>query len=937
MLTLNNLAVHDTARSQRTVHKRQLSNSTQCEVGDTAGLIVSALRERRQLLSPRLHPLQVDMRGQGEDAPLRGNMEKEEDDDEPLRNSVSTTSLILERANDNASHGFNVGENMEKHRQIEALELEDQLAWQRGNRPVDRRVKRLFWGLLVTAVVGWFVALVLFAEQTRRGLKLASSGNTSGAHEGVRQGRHGKAVELDQVLDGEWSPTRQSIRWIAGPEQEDGMLLEEGGKNGTDYLVVEDVRFQGQDFAAQKSNSRTLMKHGRFTVDGYSVQVDDAWPNADHSKVLVRSDFVSNWRYSGLGLYWIFDVASQTGQPLDAQFPRRYVQHASWSPVGNEVVFTRDNNMYIRRLTEGKVRAITTDGSKDLFYGVPDWVYEEEVFSSDSATWWSGDGRFVAFLRTNETNVPEFPVQYFFSRPSGTKPKAGEENYPEVKKIKYPKSGSPMSTVGLRFYDVENMDTFEIQVDGDFEDEERLITEVVWADDEGKVLVRSTNRESDVLKMGLLDAVERTGKVVRQRDLHKLDGGWFEISHTTKFVPADPGKQRKDSGYIDTVIHDGFDHLAYFAPLDNPIPRLLTEGQWEVVESPLAVDVRHGAVYFSATKDGSTERHIYTVQLSEGPSSIQRVAETDERGYYEATFSSAAGFMLLDYLGPAIPWQKIAATPSNLIDTHVITLEENTALAKLAAKTELPKEVHQTIVVDGYELNLVERRPPHFDESGKSKYPVLFYQYSGPGSQQVNQKFAVDFQSYVASKLGYIVVTVDGRGTGFKGRALRTVVRGNLGYWEAHDQIAAAKMWASKKYVDPEKLAIWGWSYGGFMTLKTLEMDAGQTFKYGMAVAPVTDWRFYDSIYTERYMHLPQDNKEGYDNATISGVSALGSNVKFLIMHGFSDDNVHFQNTLALLDKLDVAGVRNYDVHVFPDSDHSIYFHGANSVVYHSK
>jgi dipeptidyl aminopeptidase len=201
---------------------------------------------------------------------------------------------------------------------------------------------------------------------------------------------------------------------------------------------------------------------------------------------------------------------------------------------------------------------------------------------------------------------------------------------------------------------------------------------------------------------------------------------------------------------------------------------------------------------------------------------------------------------------------------------------------------------------------------------------------------------------------------VDGRGTGYLGRKLRCITRGNIGYYEAKDQIAVAKMWAKKKYVDKERMAIWGWSYGGFTTLKTLETDAGETFKYGMAVAPVTDWRFYgkhmtsnfspsgmnalltyviklDSIYTERYMHTPQNNSAGYDNSSISDVTALSKNVRFLIMHGVADDNVHMQNSLVLLDKLDMATIENYDVHVFPDSDHSIYFHNANRIVYDSE
>jgi len=334
-------------------------------------------------------------------------------------------------------------------------------------------------------------------------------------------------------------------------------------------------------------------------------------------------------------------------------------------------------------------------------------------------------------------------------------------------------------------------------------------------------------------------------------------------------------------------------------------------------------------VYFVATVEDPTQRHIYSVKLD--GSDMRPVTNASQIGYYRVSFSAGSGYALLGYVGPSIPWQKIISTPSNDL-TYEEVLEENKDLANMANEYALPINVYQVIEVDGFKLQVVERRPPHFNPN--KKYPVLFYLYGGPGSQTVDRQFTIDFQSYLASALGYIVVSVDGRGTGFSGRKARCIVRGNLGYYEAHDQIAVAKIWGSKDYVDESRIAIWGWSFGGFMTLKTLEQDAGKTFQYGMAVAPVTDWRFYDSIYTERYMHTPQHNPSGYDNATISDTEALRQNVRFLIMHGVADDNVHLQNTLALIDKLDQASVENYDVHVFPDSDHSIYFHNAHRMVY---
>ena len=262
-------------------------------------------------------------------------------------------------------------------------------------------------------------------------------------------------------------------------------------------------------------------------------------------------------------------------------------------------------------------------------------------------------------------------------------------------------------------------------------------------------------------------------------------------------------------------------------------------------------------------------------------------------------------------------------------------MNDNKELAALRDSHDLPEKIYSTVNIDGNDLQVVERRPKNFDPN--KKYPVVFHLYNGPASQTVDKRFTVDFQSYMASNLGYIVVTVDGRGTGFAGRKIRCAIRNNIGYYEARDQIETAKKWKAKPYVDGDKMAIWGWSYGGFMTLKVLETDAGETFKYGVAVAPVTDWRYYDSVYTNRYMHTPQHNPGGYENATITDVKALSKNVRFLMMHGVADDNVHMQSSLVLLDKLDMGGISNYDFHAFPDSDHSIFFHNANKMVYGRK
>lgn len=866
-------------------------------------------------------------RDEEEAIPLtRADVNQTEEYSRPSASSISTTSLVLEHLTGH-QNGIDAKEGLFRSPRSEQFEFDDSATWQQPTHGFDKRARRILYIVAAVATLGWVAALFLFLSSDSH-KPLASRPHDP--HATVTPA-HGQQVSLEQVLQGQWYPRRHGISWIEGPNGEDGLLLQQGGEGGRDYLVVEEVKHM-QDAEASKVHSRTLMKAGGFYLGESWVSPSNVWPSPDHRYVLIQSHYEKNWRHSNTGRYWIFDVASQTAAPLDPKNSEKKIQYASWSPDGASVVFTRDNNMFIRDVSSESVTSITTDGGAQLFYGVPDWVYEEEVFQSNKATWWSADGKYIAYLRTDEAAVPEYPVQYFFSRPSGKQPKQGEENYPEVRKIKYPKAGAPMSVVTLQLYDVAEKQVFTVPIDGDFKDNDRLITEVVWAGSSGKVIIRETNRESDVLKVILIDAERREGKTVRETDVMALDGGWFEVSQTTTYIKSDPSNGRPHDGYIDTIIHEGYDHLAYFTPLDNPEPIMLTSGKWEVVDAPSAIDLDNNLVYLVATKKSSIERHIYSVKLD--GSDLQAVTDDSQIGHYSGSFSKGAGYLLLSNNGPGIPSQKVISVPISR-ERFEMTIEENKELNELATKTELPLEVYQTVNIDGFDLNLVERRPPHFDP--KKKYPVLFFLYNGPASQQVDRTFKVDFQSYVASNLGYIVVTLDGRGTGNIGRAARTIIRGNLGYWEAHDQIAAAKMWAAKSYVDEERLAIWGWSYGGFMTLKTLEQDAGQTFKYGMAVAPVTDWRFYDSIYTERYMHTPQHNTEGYENSTVSNMTALAENVRFLIMHGVSDDNVHFQNTLSLLDKLDMANVQNYDVHFFPDSDHSIYFHNANRVVYESK
>ena len=843
--------------------------------------------------------------------------------------SASTTSLVLENMNVNATAGLlpraaGKPREMLEYRDDDSdpeLPRDDGYAISSGLK-MNKNLKRIIWIVGIVAAVGWALALAMFLFTGK--WKESSSRDYDHANP---MKASGKKVTLDQVQAGQWRVNSASVSWIAGANGEDGLLLERGGKDG--FLVVEDVRQRAtgkRDDAVQLYETNVLMKKSSFQWDGRLVYVEDFKVSPDLKKVLVMARKQGVFRHSFTALYWVVDVDTQGVQPLDPSHPNDRIQLAQWSPSSDAIVFTRDNNLFLRMMGSDAVRQITKDGGSEYFYGIPDWVYEEEVFQTNTATWWSRDGKYVAFLRTNETMVQEYPVQFFIKRPNGKTPEPGLENYPEVDQIKYPKAGSPNPVVDMLFYDVSRNEMFPVDVDGGYPDDDRLIIGVLWAD-EGKVLIQETNRESDHTRLVLVDMTTRKGKTVRTVDL-SIDGGWVEPGQTSIYVPADPSNGRPNDGYIDLNAYEDNEHLGYYTPIDNADPIMLTKGKWEVAGGPLALDLENNLVYFTSTYVSPTQRHIFSVKLD--GSEMHAVVPLDT-GYWEASFSDKAGYMELANQGPGIPFQKIVSSPITKSNFDVV-LEENKKLAEMARKHELPHQIFSTLNIEGVELQVLERRPPHFDP--KKKYPVLFYLYGGPSSQMVNRRFHVDFQTAIASSLDYIVVTVDNRGTGFIGRAARNIIRSHFGRHEAADQISAAKTWAKKSYVDADRMAIWGWSYGGFMTLKVLETDAGETFKYGMAVAPVTDWRFYDSIYTERYMQTPAHNPDGYAESAISNVTALAQNVRFMIMHGVADDNVHLQNTLTLLDKLDLAGVDNYDLHFFPDSDHSIYFHNANYMVY---
>ena len=735
-------------------------------------------------------------------------------------------------------------------------------------------------------------------------------------------------LTFQAVRNGTFYPNIKDIQWIQTPNS----LTDDSG----DYIVVDDDSNYYLKSLQNDTSSTILYDLGdSINYESKSYLVESITFSNDLKIALLTCNKVHNWRHSYFASYFIYNVETKEIQPLISNNidDNSKIALAIISPDSQKISYVLDNNVYINDISDFNnaiTKQITSDGSSEIFNGKPDWVYEEEVFEGDSALWWSPDSNHLLILRSNDTEVPTFPIPYFVQEDANNR-----SSYPIVKEIKYPKAGFSNPIVDIVIYDTENEVLKSLSSedpfynDKDIDNYNKLITEVIWVGNQ-QVLVRVTNRESDILKIFIVscpsDTLEINSIVSRFED-GRNDKSWFEITHNTIFIPKT--EKRQYDGYIDMIDVNGYDHLAYFSPPASSEPKvILTSGDWEVVNGAAAYDFVTDKVYYVSTEKSSIERHIYSVNLD--GSNKKNITDVELEAWYDISFSKGARYLLLSYMGPDVPNQRLL----DLHENSSYEFSSNDDLQNTLDTYDIPQNNYGNITLDDdLIVNYKETLPLNFDPS--KKYPLLFFVYGGPGSQLISKSFAISFSSIIAAELNAVVVTVDGRGTGFRGKKFRNIVRDNLGNHEVLDQVAAAKYWINNKgYIDPERTAIWGWSYGGYMTLKTLEYDQGKTFKYGMSVAPVTDWKLYDSVYTERYMHTPEQNFEGYNGSRVHNFENFKGVKRFLLMHGTGDDNVHFQNSMQFIDSLDLNGVENYDMYVFPDSDHSIRWHNAGTIVY---
>ncbi|CAG8569570.1 5544_t:CDS:10 [Ambispora leptoticha] len=683
-----------------------------------------------------------------------------------------------------------------------------------------------------------------------------------------------RRIGFEDFISGSYQPSWKELEWSTTSE-EDGIFTYRDEYNN---IIMEHIA----------DNSKTEFVSGRDIVYPFGGPIDyfSFKVSSDSLYVLLATNKEKQWRYSYYANYWIFNVTSKKTFPLISYDQYAKIAYVEWSPEGHSVAFVKNNDIYVL-IDLTNERRLTFDGTDNVFNGVPDWIYEEEVLASNYALWWSPEGKQVAYLKLNETEVPEYRFPLYLKNDIA-------DSYTHEVVMKYPKPGYPNPRVTLHVYDIVSSSIVEqteaIRMEYNFDDEDRLITEVAWAG-ESYLLVRVMNRIQDLQRIVLVDAASRKGTTVREENAEEQDGGWFEIAQSIVYIPK--SDTRKKDAYIDLVNNNGYLHLAMFSPIDSSNPTFLTSGEWE---------------------ESSIERHVYSITF-DGKNKTA-LTDTSKPGQYSVDFSPGTNYYNLKYEGPDLPWQKVLKVNEPKFEN---VLENNTRLQQLLEKKDLPTIRRTSISSGGIEMNALEIRPPHMDESGYQKYPVLFRVYGGPCSQIVNYKFAIDWHTYLASSVNpkFIIVMVDGRGTGFKGRAFRVGVRNRLGELESTDVVNAGRYWCNLSYVDCNRIGIWGWSYGGYLTSKIVEANSG-VFKLAIAVAPVTDWRFYDSIYTERYMKTPQLNQEGYQKSAVSNMT----------------DNVHFQQTAVLVDRLTLASVHNYQVQFFTDSDHNIMKNNAYSELY---
>jgi dipeptidyl-peptidase 4 len=615
-------------------------------------------------------------------------------------------------------------------------------------------------------------------------------------------------------------------------------------------------------------------------------EIEDYEFSADESKILLAVNARYIYRRAYEADHYIYDIASKNLVKLSANGKQKY---AAFSPNALKVAFVRNNNIYIKDLKSDAEKQITDDGKfNSIINGGTDWVYEEE-FMFTRAFFWSPEGNKIAYYKFDESEVPVFNMT-----------KYNEDLYPENYAFKYPKAGENNSIVSIHVYDSNNQKTNSMDIGTETD---QYIARIKWTTNE-KVSIIRENRLQNHIEILIAEAGTGNSKVIyeekNKRYIERIEDSYMTMTDDGKFFVINSEK-------------DGWNHL-YLYDIEGNFVNQITKGNWDI-SSFIGLDSKTNTIFYQSAEESPLQRAVYSIKLDGSKKKKLSV----KIGTNNAIFSTGFKYYINYYSNANTPKY---ISLHNRKGKLIRVLEDNRELRAATKEFNFSKVEFLTINTPSseWDLNAYMIKPNDFNP--EKKYPMLMFQYSGPGSQRVTDAWPRYFEWHqLIAQKGYIVVCVDNRGTGARGEEFRKLTYGELGKYETIDQIEAAEYLSSLDYIDENRIGIWGWSYGGFMSTSCLLLGA-DVFEMAIAVAPVTSYRFYDSIYTELYMGMPKDNADGYDNnALLTHVDKLKG--KLLLVHGTGDDNVHVQNSIELARKLTEAN-KQFEMQLYIDKAHSI-------------
>lgn len=630
-------------------------------------------------------------------------------------------------------------------------------------------------------------------------------------------------------------------------------------------------------------NGSTLVPEG----ENEPIQFNDYALSKSEAKILFSIQKEKIYRRSSKAFYYVYDINSQNLVKLTDGDKQSY---ATFSPDGSKVAFVRNNNLYYVTLSDMAEHEITDNGKKnELINGSTDWVYEEE-FAFAKAFYWSPDGNSIAFYTFDESEVNEYNMQEWGNL------------YPQDYKFKYPKAGEKNSEVSVSVYHLNNKKTVNMDVG---ENKDIYLPRVYWTSNADLLSIVRLNRLQN--KLEILHANPQTGNT--DVVLTEESATYVDINYTDDLTYLKDNK-----GFIRTSEKDGYKHI-YLHEMDGSQVRQITSGNWEVSQF-YGIDEKKDLIYYRSTEDSPLERHLYTINVNGKKKNKLTMAKGTHRINLSPDFK-----YYIDYYS-SIDTPTIVSLHKASSGKEIKVLENNEELREKISQYALGNKEFFTFETNaGVTLNGYMIKPLDFDPS--KKYPVLMYVYGGPGSQTVLNTWggSRELWFHYLTQKDFIIVSIDNRGTGARGRDFKHITYANLGKYEVQDQIAGAKYLGDLPYVDASRIGIWGWSYGGYMSSLAMFMGEG-IFEAAIAVAPVTNWRFYDTIYTERYLKTPQLNPDGYDDfSPVTHADKLEG--AFLLIHGTGDDNVHFQNAVALQNAL-IAEDKQFQSFYYPNRNHGI-------------